>query len=106
MEYAMKNKTTAAIRRLRGAAAGLLLGTALTLSAAAEGGNPATGEDVNVLPFVLGGIGLIAVVALIVLSVLDAKRKKGQPPTDNPPPAVPPVSPSGNGDGGDTGDGL
>lgn len=99
----MKNKTTAAFRRLRKAAAAPLLGAALTLSAAADGLNPATGEDVNVLPFVLGGIGLVAVVALIVLSVLDAKRQKNQPPTDNPPPAAPPAPPSG--DGGDSSDG-
>ena len=99
----MKNKTTAALCRLCKAAAAPLLGAALTLSAAADGLNPATGEDVNVLPFVLGGIGLVAVVALIVLSVLDAKRKKNQPPTDNPPPAAPPAPPSG--DGGDSSDG-
>mgnify|MGYP001523642281 CR=1 FL=1 len=54
------------------------------------GASPATGETVKVLPWVFGGIGLVAVIALIVLTVLDAKKKQasqtgGTPPAANTP---------------------
>lgn len=70
-----------------GAAA--LLPTLLCVTGAA----PATGESVKVLPWILGGIGLVAVVALIALSALDAKKKKNAPPPGNTPPAAPPNNP-------------
>lgn len=51
------------------------------------GASPATGEPVKVLPWVFGGIGLVAVIALIVLTVLDAKKKQASQ-TGGTPPAV------------------
>lgn len=68
------------------------------LSAAAGGLSPATGERTNTLPFVLGGVGLVAVAALVVLTVMDAKKKKNTPPPTDTPPA-PPAGPNDEQDG-------
>lgn len=83
----------------------ILLGASLARMAAADTLAPATGERASVLPWVLGGLGLIAVAALLVLTALDAKRKKNTPPE---PPAAPPEGPESGEpgvppeDGGDT----
>lgn len=52
--------------------------------ASAAGLSPATGDrGTGPLPFVLGGIGLVAVIALIAVTVLDQKKKKDA--AQNPP---------------------
>ena len=81
--------------------------------AAAEGFSPATGEHTSALPWVLGGVGLVAVIALVAVTLLAAKRKKNAPPPGGPMPPMagnapgapaappaPPVSPSSE-NGGD-----
>lgn len=56
------------------------------IAVSAAGLSPATGETFNPLPYILGGIGLLAVIALVVLTVLEQKKKNGggppTPPTD------------------------
>ena len=68
----------------------LTLLTACVLGAAgfgasAAGLSPATGDPgTGPLPFILGGIGLVAVIALVAVTILDQKKKKdaAQPPQD------------------------
>lgn len=38
------------------------------------------GDSVSPVPFVLGGIGLIAVILLVALMVLDQQKKRKKPP--------------------------
>lgn len=59
--------------------------TALLLS-------PATGEQKSMWPWIVGGIGLVALAAFVVLSVM---QKKKTPPDDGQPPlAESPAEPS------------
>lgn len=71
------------------------------------------GEQVKVLPWVLGAIGLAAVIALAVLTYLEQKKKNNPPPSDGgatppegtaaPEPAAapePPAENAGDQDGG------
>lgn len=64
--------------------AACILGAA-GFGASAAGLSPATGDPgTGPLPFILGGIGLVAVIALVAVTILDQKKKKdaAQPPQD------------------------
>lgn len=49
--------------------------------------SPATGEQASIWPYVVGGIGVLALAAFVVLSVLQKKQSKPTDPTPQPPAA-------------------
>lgn len=47
--------------------------------------SPATGEQASIWPYVIAGIGVLALAAFVVLSVLQKKQNTPQDPTPQPP---------------------
>jgi hypothetical protein len=84
----MKKLFSRAITGMMTAAAAVTL----CLSASAAGLSPSTGEQKNMLPFILAGVGLLAVLAIVALTVLEQK-KKSTPPQAAPSDIAPKITP-------------
>lgn len=52
---------------------------------------PATGEQTQIWPWIVGGIALVALIGVIILSVM---QKKGENPPTPPQEEVPPEAPA------------